>query len=92
VNGLRLYWANNDGMSGHVFLSPGELFELAREMQAQDLPGLELRPGARIPPGILDAALGRASANPRAVEDEKLWHDWLAFLGGAVENGGLVVR
>ena len=23
MTGLRLYWARNDGMSGHVFLDPG---------------------------------------------------------------------
>lgn len=95
MTGLRLYWARNDGMSGHVFLSPGELFELAREMEDQGMSGWldveRLQPGTRVPAGQIDLALAKAAAEPRAIDDGKLWRDWLAFLGGAVENGGLVV-
>lgn len=96
MNGLRLYWARNDGMTGHVFLGPYELFELAREMKEQSIGGWlrmdDLRPGARIPPGQIDLALTKAAATPRAIGDEKLWRDWLTFLAGAVENGGLIVQ
>ena len=93
---MRLYWARNDGMTGHVFLGPVERFVLDREMTAQGMSGwLDpdiLKPGARIPPGQIDLALAKASAEPRAIEDAKLWRDWLTFLTGAVENGGLVVQ
>jgi hypothetical protein len=96
VTGVRLYWARNDGMSGHVFLGPFERAALEQEMAAQGMAGwLDpeiLKPGARVPPGQIDLALTKASAEPRAIEDAKLWADWLAFLSGAVENGGLVVQ
>jgi hypothetical protein len=93
---LRLYWARNDGMTGHVFLGPRELAELAREMEAQGMTGWlgpeRLRAGERIPPGAIDLALAKATDAPQAAVDERLWSDWLRFLRGAVENGGLVVR
>ena len=93
---LRLYWARNDGMSGHVFLSPLERSALGREMEAQGLGGWlsveTVVPGAHIPPGQIDLALEKASPKPRELEDAKLWQDWLRFLEGAAENGGLVVR
>lgn len=92
VSGVRLYWAQNDGMSGHVFLSPIELADLGREMDRQGMPELNLEPGERVPPGRIDLALAKASPEPLTLEDGKLWADWLAFLGGAAEHGGLVVQ
>jgi hypothetical protein len=96
VIGLRLYWARNDGMTGHVFLSPVERVALDLEMTAQGMTGWfdmeSLQPGARIPPGQIDLALTKASGTPRAIGDEKLWRDWLTFLTGAAENGGLLVQ
>jgi hypothetical protein len=93
---LRLYWVRNDGMSGHVFLTGRELFELSREMEAQAMAGWldlsTLAPGARIPPGQIDLTLTKASPEPQVLEDAKLWSDWLAFLSGARDNGGLVVQ
>jgi hypothetical protein len=93
---LRLYWARNDGLGGHVFLGPAELAALDQEMTAQGMSGWlapeHLLPGARIPPGQIDLALTRAAPAARTIEDDKLWRDWLAFLRGAVENGGLLVR
>jgi hypothetical protein len=93
---LRLYWARNDGMTGHVFLTARELSALAREMEAQAMAGWldveGLAPGARIPPGQIDLTLTRASPEPQVLEDAKLWSDWLAFLSGARDNGGLVVQ
>lgn len=93
---LRLYWARNDGMSGHVFLGPVEQATLASEMEAHGMGGWlgmdALEPGARIPPGQIDLALAKSSPEPRVIDDAKLWTDWLAFLGGAAENGGLIVR
>ena len=61
---LRLYWARNDGMTGHVFLDPLDRFALEREMAEQGmggwLSGDEIVPGARIPPGQIDLALAKA--------------------------------
>jgi hypothetical protein len=93
---VRLYWARNDGMSGHVFLSALERSALEREMADQGIEGWlaaeSLVPGARIPPGQIDLALAKASPEPRTLDDPKLWDDWLGFLRGAVDNGGLIVQ
>jgi hypothetical protein len=93
---VRLYWARNDGMSGHVFLTARELSALTQEMEAQAMAGWldpsTLVPGARIPPGQIDLTLAKASPEAREIEDAKLWSDWLEFLSGARDNGGLVVQ
>jgi hypothetical protein len=93
---LRLYWARNDGMSGHVFLGLEDLEHLREEMDAQGMSGwlqLErLEPGTVVPPGAVDFALSLASPETKAIAEERLWHDWLAFLAGAAENGGVAVR
>jgi hypothetical protein len=92
----RLYWARNDGMGGHVFLGFDDLRALAAEMAEQGMTGwmaLErLEPGAHVPPGAVDLALSQASPEPVVLDDAKLWHDWLAFLAGAADNGGILVR
>jgi hypothetical protein len=92
VSGVRLYWARNDGMSGHVFLDPVDVERLREEMvlQGVDLPRLE--PGVHITMTEVDRALEAASDDPIAIEDTKLWADWLAFLRGASVNGGLLVN
>jgi hypothetical protein len=93
---LRLYWARNDGMGGHVFLGLDDLRALAAEMAEQGMTGwvaLErLEPGQHVPSGAVDLALSQASPEPARLEDAKLWRDWLAFLAGAAENGGILVR
>ena len=93
---LRLYWARNDGMGGHVFLGLEDLERLAGEMKEQGMTGWlsldRLEPGATIPPGAVDFALSQASPEPKTLDDPKLWEDWLGFLAGAAENGGIVVR
>ena len=91
MTGVRLYWARNDGMSGHVYLDPVDVERLREEMvlQGVDLPRLE--PGTHVGFTEIDAALATAQADPIAV-DPKLWSDWLRFLEGAAVNGGLVVR
>jgi len=93
---LRLYWARNDGMTGHVFLGPREHDALAAEMEEQGMGGWlsadALAPDARIPPGQIDLALAKASEATLVLDDQKLWTDWLRFLRGAAENGGLVVQ
>ena len=93
---LRLYWARNDGLGGHVFLGLDDLERLLEEMNAQGMSGWiqldRLEPGTLVPAGAVDFALSQASPETEVLEDEKLWHDWLAFLAGAAENGGLAVR
>ena len=93
---LRLYWARNDGLGGHVFLGLEDLERLAGEMKEQGMTGWlsldRLEPGATIPPGAVDFALSQASPEPKTLDDPKLWEDWLGFLAGAAENGGIVVR
>ncbi|HEU4450555.1 MAG TPA: hypothetical protein VFR63_11335 [Gaiellaceae bacterium] len=93
---LRLYWARNDGMGGHVFLGAGDLERLAVEMDAQGMTGWltldRLAPGGHVEPGAVDFAVSRASPEPLTLADAKLWEDWLGFLRGAVENGGILVR
>ena len=93
---LRLYWARNDGMGGHVFLGLDDLEQLMEEMSAQGMSGWlqldRLEPGTVVPAGAVDFALSHASPETRVVADEKLWRDWLAFLAGAAENGGVAVR
>ena len=93
---LRLYWARNDGIGGHVFLGLDDLEQLSEEMAAQGMSGwlqLErLEPGTLVPPGAVDFALSQASPETRVLADVKLWRDWLEFLAGAAENGGVAVR
>jgi hypothetical protein len=93
---LRLYWARNDGLGGHVFLGLDDLEQLMDEMSAQGMSGWlqldRLEPGTNVPPGAVDFALSQASPETKVIADDKLWHDWLAFLAGAAENGGLAVR
>jgi hypothetical protein len=93
---LRLYCARNDGMGGHVFLGLDDLRALAAEMAEQGMTGWvaldRLEPGTHVPPGAVDFALSQASPEPSVLADAKLWRDWLAFLAGAAENGGILVR
>jgi hypothetical protein len=93
---LRLYWARNDGIGGHVFLGLDDLEQLMEEMSAQGMSGwLQLdrvEPGTVVPAGAVDFALSQASPETRVLADEKLWSDWLVFLAGAAENGGIAVR
>jgi hypothetical protein len=91
VSDLRLYWARNDGMTGHVFLTPLDRSALEREMMLQGMSLPELRSGMHVTMTEIDAALAAASADPISVEP-KLWNDWLRFLEGASTNGGLLVR
>ena len=92
----RLYWARNDGLTGHVWLSEADRAALAREMILQGMgafPVTTFERGERmqVTVGELEEALSAAAAEPVSA-DEQLWRDWLAFLTGATENGGLLVR
>jgi hypothetical protein len=92
----RLYWARNDGLSGHVWLSDADRAALAREMLLQGMgsfPVATFERGERmqVTVGEIEEALGAAASEPVSVE-ERLWRDWLGFLEGATHNGGLLVR
>jgi hypothetical protein len=92
----RLYWARNDGLGGHVWLSDADRAALAREMVLQgmgEFPVAKFERGERMQVTIaeIEETLSAGSQDPVSV-DEKLWRDWLAFLEGAVHNGGLLVR
>ena len=92
MSGIRLYWARNDGMSGHVFLSPLECSAIEREMVLQGMTLPRLERGTHVTVTEVDSALQRASDDPIDLADQKLWADWLGFLRGASVNGGLLVR
>jgi hypothetical protein len=92
--GRAFYWAHNDGIGGHVWLSDGDLRALTDEMLVQGMPwpAERVEAGAPIATDELEAVLGPASPEPRLLADTKLWRDWLEFLEGASRNGGLLVR
>jgi hypothetical protein len=92
--GYAFYWADNDGLGGHVWLSDGDLRALTDEMLLQGMPWPVERVAAGDPIAAdkLDAVLVPAGAEPLVLPDPKLWCDWLVFLEGATRNGGLVVR
>jgi hypothetical protein len=88
---IRLYWARNDGMTGHVFLDSADVELLRQEMVLQGVMLPRLEPGVHITATEVDSALDSAAEDPIAL-DRKLWADWLTFLQGASVNGGLLVR
>ena len=104
---VNLWWAENDGMSGHVWLGAGELLAVGGEMLVQGMaheggreaagagiPLAELAPSGqegRVSVAEVEQALDAASPEP-ALDDPKLWEDWLRFLEGAARHGGIVVR
>jgi hypothetical protein len=89
---IRLYWARNDGMTGHVFLDPADVELLRQEMVLQGVMLPRLEPGVHVTATEVDAALEAAAEEPIALADRKLWDDWLSFLRGASINGGVLVR
>jgi hypothetical protein len=88
--GINLWWARNDGIGGHAWLSDADVAALAAEMLAQAIKWEHGR--ERVTAAEVDDALAVASAEPQTEIDPKLWADWLAFLAGARENDGLVIR
>jgi hypothetical protein len=88
--GFNLWWARNDGMSGHAWLSVDDMRALVDEMRAQ---GVEWDPARKEVSAVaIDDALRSLASEPRTYVEPKLWADWVAFLADAAENGGLVVR
>ena len=88
------YWAHNDGMTGHVWLSDGDLRAIVDEMLVQGMPWPHERldGDSRIAADEVEAVIDSAESKPRVMADDKLWLDWLRFLEGAAVNGGLLVR
>jgi len=93
---FNLWWAQNDGMSGHVWLSVGDMMALRDEMVIQGMEGVaaKLAPADRalVTADEIEDALAEASEDPRTLTDAKLWRDWLTFLDGARTRGGIVIR
>lgn len=98
---VNLWWAFNDGLTGHVWLGEREVEALRQEMllqgMAEAFPLEKLAPQAgeeraRVSPQEIEGALAVAVADPAAMADAKLWRDWLDFLDGARHKGGLIVR
>ena len=84
-------------MSGHVWLSVGDMLGLREEMAAQGMtafPLSKLAPKERELIGVdeIEAALAAASDEPWTALDAKLWRDWLAFLDGGTTRGGILIR
>jgi len=92
--GWSFYWARNDGMSGHVWLSDQDLRALVDEMLVQGMPWPvdRVEVGGAVDADELEAVLEPAEPQPKVLPDGKLWLDWLRFLEGAAANGGLLVR
>ncbi len=99
LTGFNLWWARNDGMSGHAWLSVRDMALLRDEMAAQGMTAdgiptekLEAAEGQTITPAELARGLVSARPEPLTAVDEKLWRDWLAFLEGGSRNGGILIR
>ncbi|HXY81914.1 MAG TPA: hypothetical protein VEH55_11140 [Gaiellaceae bacterium] len=92
--GLAFYWARNDDIGGHVWLSDDDLRALTDEMVVQGMPwpAERVAAGTTIDADELEAVLDPAAAEPTLLADAKLWRDWLVFLDGATRNGGLLIR
>lgn len=101
---FHLWWDRHDGMRGHAFLRNEQMTALREELLAQGMAcgeqggtGIPLRkletPENWFVSAVeLDEALDVASPEPRAIEDAALWVDFLVFLEGAAQHGGLRVK
>ena len=87
---FNLWWRQNDGIGGHAWLSEDDMRAVTDEMRAQGVVWDPVRP--YVTAIEIDDALRAVAATPRTYVDPKLWTDWLAFLDGARENGGIVIR
>ena len=101
---FHLWWQSHDGMRGHVFLLNDQMAALREEMVAQgmvcgeqgglgiQLSKLVVPANQFVSPIELDEALEQASPEPTTLEDAHLWQDFLVFLEGAAQHGGLRVK
>jgi hypothetical protein len=101
---FHLWHERHDGMTGHVFLLEDQMRDVRAEMTAQGmvcgreggrgipLHKLETPANWYVPAIEIDEALEQSSPEPTTMSDARLWQDFLAFLEGAAERGGLRVR
>ena len=101
---FHLWHERHDGMSGHVFLLEDQMRDVRTEMTAQGmvcgreggrgipLHKLETPANWYVPAIEIDEALEQSSPEPTTMSDARLWQDFLAFLEGAAERGGLRVK
>ena len=93
----RIYWRRNDGVGGHVWLSTADMRALTGEMVLQGMPWPDGRlPAAgeegRVESDEVEQVLAASRETPLTLADGQLWVDWLTFLEGAMQNGGLLIR
>ena len=101
---FHLWHQKHDGMTGHVFLLEQQMRDIREELLAQGmacgpaggrgipLHKLETPKNWFVSAAELDDALEVASAEPKVMTDTRLWLDFLRFLEGAAERGGMRVR
>lgn len=101
---FHAWWERHDGIGGHVFLKESQMGQLRDEMLAQGLvcgreggmgiPLHKLETPERwyVSPIEIEEALEKASPEPTTIGDAGLWLDWLRFLEGAAQSGGLRVK
>jgi hypothetical protein len=101
---FHLWHQRHDGLGGHVFLLEDQMRDVREELVRQGmvcgaeggrgipLHKLETPENWFVSPIELDEALEQASREPTRMSDAKLWEDFLDFLAGAAEHGGLRVR
>jgi hypothetical protein len=88
--GFNFWWARNDGMTGHAWLSVDDMRAIVDEMRAQGVEWDSTR--KEVSAVAIDDTLRDLTAEPRTYVEPRLWADWLVFLDGARENGGLVIQ
>lgn len=101
---FHLWWQRHDGIGGHAFLLNDQMAAIRDEMVAQGmvcgdeggrgipLSKLQVPQDEFVSPIEIEEALEAAVPEPSTLGDERLWHDFLAFLEGAVERGGMRVK
>ena len=101
---FHLWHVRHDGMGGHVFLLEPQMRMLREEMVRQGmvcgreggrgipLHKLESPENWFVPEIEIEEALEVACHEPQAIDDPKLWDDFLGFLEGATHAGGMRVK
>jgi len=101
---FHLWWQRQDGIGGHVFLLNDQMAALRDELVAQGmvcgdeggrgipLSKLQVPRNQFVSPIELDEALEVASPEPSTLTDARLWQEFLGFLEGAVDRGGLRIK
>ena len=101
---FHVWWQQHGGIGGHVWLRNEQMAAIREEMLAQGmvcgreggagiaLHKLETPQDWFVSEIEIEEALEAASAEATVIEDAKLWVDWLVFLEGAANHGGLRVK